>query len=506
MNEIQLTKLTLAKLSIDSYLINNTVSEETFTEINNSMVKEYGDDGQLLLEVQEYLKQKVTVTSPQLARDIESASKKSLYNLANEDRYTELSNSVKVVTEIYPIEKQSVGQWLYRDIIPNFFPMSTELYKSQAAVLAALLCLRITEQPKNKTTGYYALAVPMISVVGVQETGKSNLVQFASWFHPQPYRVAINGGDTGAHTRDKIYQLTKGDGRGLAYFDNVYFQGDKRTKSLFDLWDRFIPAFNAITQDVAFTGKASKLEENSEQENLTPVFIYKWFTSTQNPLLYETPAANKDFATRTLVIYRELINVDFIVSDFDWRLLEDLYIGIWSKNSYTRDNLHRYINTISYLKSPGRSKQIFLDYGLGGRRFDISILVIATGVYQQIWGSVDEAISAMVSFFEHIDNRKSGFESSSIYRAVEYFCDVWYPSRLSVGEYSPNAFEAKVFQVDFYTNEFNKGNIFSKMTYQEFEESVNYLKLKGWIYDRNPNLPSLGLMFVRKELLERMKR
>lgn len=493
------TQLETIKAQIDNFMLSDRIDAKSLENFNSQLVAQYGNDAQLIVEAQKYLHEKTSGLILDKSNIIEYNSKKTLYNLDTSSRYLHIGNDLRPITDYYPVERKTLGLWLLEDIIPNFFPMSDKLYKLQAPLLASLLLLNIREQPKRRD-GYYMCSVPLVTLCGIQGSGKSVLLDFARLFHVPDYRVKLTS-STGAHIRDAIYAATKGDGRGIATIDNVFFNSQNSNPSLFSQWGRFVPALNAIDQVSATTGKSIRGSEDPTDIAETPLFIYKWFSSTQNPLLYDTISeAHKDFATRTLVIFRERLDPDFKTDDFDWTYLVDAYLSIWSPGKDNVVAIQKYIDTVANLRIPGTSKLISKEYGISGRRFDITLLVVATGVYQSIWENHHHAYQYLSEYFKFIDTSKDNFETGILWKAVEQFCDYWYPLKLHENMYSANYFDARVFQHDFFELVFNEGNVYNKFQSKDFDELVKYMEKKDWFYGINRYTNKVG--FCRKEIIK----
>lgn len=269
--------------------------------------------------------------------------------------------------------------------------MYSEFIRLPESELQMPICMAISYL--NSMTVPDTISFPLIYIYSPEEeSGKSQLAYHWSDFYPPDYRVHFREDITGAGLRNRLTPVANLDQPCICVLDNFNAKSTKERMGVIG-WSSLL-SYNRLesqAQVVADT-EGGLVEFNTH--------CLKVFTSITP--LGNTVEQSSELKSRCITIYanKDRKGVNLSRSSYNWEGLQKHYYQLWSDadrcNRVFKKGLIKDLLQMDHKKLPFHN-----------RKWQISMILMACGVYGGVWSSLEDAITHMAKYWDWVSGKKS---------------------------------------------------------------------------------------------------
>lgn len=294
-------------------------------------------------------------------------------------------------------------------ILPKFHPMpNAEL---QYPVIAAAMLVNNAPLPPLSSQNSLEVGLPKFVVVGVSRSGKTQLVNHVKLHYPDNNTNTIKGSSTGYNATRLLHKTCyhSGSGRNTKFkpsmvnFDNVY-------------WQEFVERLDIHYVSVLAVERNDAVTMIKDDTYYT--YCSQWFTSIQDPV--RSQSKMDEFINRAFFFYTKKSDAyipTLAKSAYNWGSLKDHYLSLWNAKD-VHNKFYPILSDIMQIPDNGTTIPV--------SHFFASRLILATGLYLNIWDNIEDAIDCLTQYWDYVDG-KLGLGGDILYQVVStYLEDYWY--------------------------------------------------------------------------------
>ena len=245
----------------------------------------------------------------------------------------------------------------------------------------------------NSMTVPDTVSFPMVYIYSPQEeSGKSQLAYHWSDFYHPSYRVLFRDDITGAGIRNCLTPVANLDQPTIAVIDN--FHASKTKERLNAIGWASLMAYNRIESQAQ---KVADTEGGIVEFNTHCLKVFTSITPLGN-----TVEQSSELKSRCLRIYasKEKMGINQFRQAYNWKELQEHYYQLWADP----DRCNRVFKKGLIKDLLQKSHK---DLPFYNRKWQISIPLIASGVYAGVWSNIDQAIKHIGLYWEWESDKKS---------------------------------------------------------------------------------------------------
>lgn len=367
----------------------------------------------------------------------------------------------------------SYWHWLVKIGLPEFWVQPRpELQHKLLSICSAINTNAIP--PRNKSARR-EMPVPLLYFYGASGSGKTEGNFIVSQSYPSERFQIIKAEATGTSLRNVCHQLCY---RGF----NDAVPGHNNLFPAFLLIDNYEPAFLArwgefktVLLSVLRTQSFTTTANADRQNDYYYTHLLKSFTSVVPPKAMNT--AQSEFARRFIYFMTKKCETIKSIATYDFSDIPEAYSKLWSADRV----YHRWYDILKDVLSRDDSAS-----SVPATRWSQSMCVIATGVYIDIFSSVDEGIEFMTEYWawikgleDEMTNEISTLIDTFIHSTVKKWVLEWLTN--SNKEVNPSdPFTLPFVKVNDVVKQINSGILAKR---QAFQDAKDYLQTQlHWSY------------------------